>query len=96
MIVYGHRGSQGEAPENTIAGCRHAVSRGVRHFEIDLRLSKDGHLVVLHDERLKRTAGAPGKVSDYTARELARLDARLSGTPWPNRRQTGSRRWMHW
>ena len=89
MIVYGHRGARGEAPENTIAGCRHAVGRGVRHFEIDLRLSKDNQLVVAHDERLKRTTAAAGKVTSLSARELARLDARNSGPPWPNRRETG-------
>jgi glycerophosphoryl diester phosphodiesterase len=89
VIVYGHRGARGEAPENTIAGGAHAVARGVRHLEIDLRLSKDEQLVVLHDERLKRTAAAAGKVSDYTAQELAALDARADGPPWPNKRRTG-------
>jgi glycerophosphoryl diester phosphodiesterase len=89
MIVYGHRGARGEAPENTIAGCRHAVDRGTRHFEIDLRLSKDKQLVVVHDERLKRTAATAGKVGDYTARELARLHASASGPPWSGRRHTG-------
>ena len=75
MIVYGHRGARGEAPENTIAGCRHAFERGARHLEIDLRLSKDQQLVVLHDDRLRRTAAVRGKVSHYTAKELAALDA---------------------
>jgi glycerophosphoryl diester phosphodiesterase len=89
MIVYGHRGAQGESPENTIAGCKHAVARGVRHLEIDLRLSKDMELVVIHDDRLKRTARVRGNVMDYSASELARLDARGSGPPWPSKRQTG-------
>ena len=89
MIVYGHRGAAGEAPENTIAGGKHAVARGVRHLEIDLQLSNDGELVVIHDDRLKRTTGVRGRVANYGARELARLDARASGTPWPNKRHTG-------
>ncbi|MCZ6831449.1 MAG: glycerophosphodiester phosphodiesterase [Gammaproteobacteria bacterium] len=89
MIVYGHRGAQGEAPENTIAGCKHAVARGVRHLEIDLRLSKDLELVVIHDDRLKRTARVRGTVLDLTAKELAKLDARGSGPPWPSKKQTG-------
>ena len=89
MIVYGHRGARGEAPENTIAGCRHAVARGVRHLEIDLHLSKDGELVVVHDATIKKTVGGPGKVASFTARELAKMDARASGTPWPNKRGTG-------
>ena len=89
MIVYGHRGARGEAPENTIAGCQHAVARGVRHLEIDLQLSSDGQLVVLHDTSIKRTVGSRGKVADFSARELAKMDARASGTPWPNKRGTG-------
>ena len=99
MIVYGHRGARGEAPENTIAGCRHALARGVQHIEIDLRLSRDGALVVLHDETLTRTVGTGGrmdepkaaelKVSELTAAELARLDARADGPPWPDSQDTG-------
>ena len=89
MIIYGHRGAQGESPENTIAGLRHGIERGVRHVEIDLRLSKDKQLVVIHDERLKRTTGVRGKVSGLTAAELARLDARGSGTPWPGKKAVG-------
>jgi glycerophosphoryl diester phosphodiesterase len=89
MRVYGHRGAQGEAPENTIAGCKHAAERGVRHLEIDLRLSKDLELVVIHDDRLKRTVGASGTVLDMTAKELSKLDARGAGPPWPNKRNTG-------
>ena len=38
MIVYGHRGAKGEAPENTLAGFTHAYRHGVRHFELDLSL----------------------------------------------------------
>ena len=87
MIVVGHRGAQGEAPENTIDGVRHAIERGVRHLEIDLRLDGNGELVVLHDEKLKRTTGAKGKVGDYSVTQLARLDARKVGPPWP--RKTG-------
>ena len=64
MIVVGHRGAQGEAPENTVAGVRHAIDRGVRHLEIDLRLSSDGRLVVLHDDKLKRTTGDRRRVGD--------------------------------
>ena len=89
MIVYGHRGARGEAPENTIAGARHAVSRGVRHLEIDLRLSADGQLVVVHDPGLKRTTGERGKVAGTGAARLGRLDARADGPPWPNKRGTG-------
>jgi glycerophosphoryl diester phosphodiesterase len=89
VIVIGHRGAQGEAPENTVAGVQHAIARGVRHLEIDLRLSADNTLVVVHDDRLKRTTGAPGRVGEMTVSQLARLDARKTGPPWPSRRGTG-------
>ncbi len=89
MIVYGHRGARGEAPENTIAGAKHAAARGVRYLEIDLHLSADNQLVVVHDSTLKRTTGVRGQVSSLSAKELAGLDGRYSGTPWPNKRQTG-------
>ncbi len=89
MIVYGHRGARGEAPENTIAGARHAVERGTRQLEIDLRLSADGQLVVMHDDTLRRTTGETGKVAAHSARTLGKLDARADGPPWPNKRGTG-------
>lgn len=90
MIVYGHRGAAGECPENTIASCRHAIKRGVRHIEIDLQLSCDGEIVIIHDTTLKRTAGVSGKVNTYTAAALKRLDNRASGPTWPNKRDTGT------
>ena len=89
MIVVGHRGAQGEAPENTVAGVHHAISRGVRHLEIDLRLSGDGQLVVHHDDKLARTTGERGRIGDLSAAQLAKLDARGSGPPWPRRKDCG-------
>tara|TARA_R110000822_G_scaffold159476_17_gene299350 strand:- start:446 stop:1207 length:762 start_codon:yes stop_codon:yes gene_type:complete len=89
MLVYGHRGAGGEAPENTIAGCKHAIARGVQYLELDMRLSKDDQLVMLHDDTVNRTTDQQGKVSTYTVAELKKMDARRSGTPWPNKRDTG-------
>ncbi|MDX1633378.1 MAG: glycerophosphodiester phosphodiesterase [Marinobacter sp.] len=83
MIVYGHRGAKGEAPENTLASFRHAYRHGIRHFELDLLLSKDGVPVIIHDQTLERTTGHSGKVADLTAAELAKLDARRNTSPWP-------------
>lgn len=83
MIVYGHRGAKGEAPENTMASFRHAYLHGIRHFELDLLLSKDGVPVIIHDLTLDRTTGREGKVADLTAAELAQLDARRNTVPWP-------------
>ena len=67
ILVYGHRGAAGEAPENTIAGCRHAIDRGVRYIELDLRLTKDRQLVVIHDVSVDRTTAQKGKVERYNA-----------------------------
>ena len=89
MQIYGHRGAAGEAPENTIAGCLHAIECGVKYIEIDLRLSSDDQLIVLHDTTLRRTAGVKGKPSKYTARELAGMDARADGPPWPRKKDCG-------
>lgn len=85
MIVYGHRGAKGEAPENTMAGFTHAYRHGIRHFEFDLVLSKDGKPVIIHDLTVDRTTGQKGAVANYTTDELAAMDARRNGTPWPRK-----------
>lgn len=85
MIIYGHRGAKGEAPENTLAGFLHAYRHGIRHFEFDLMLSKDGIPVIIHDLTVDRTTGQSGNVADYTAKELAGMDARSNTTPWSKR-----------
>lgn len=83
MIVYGHRGAKGEAPENTLPGFRHAHRQGVRHFELDLVLSRDGIPVLVHDLTTERTTGQKGNVGHYTAAELADMDARRNTSTWP-------------
>ncbi|HKK55503.1 glycerophosphodiester phosphodiesterase [Marinobacter sp.] len=84
MIVYGHRGAKGEAPENSLAGFRHAFRHGIRHFELDLVLSKDGKPVIIHDLTVDRTTDQTGEVYKYTASELAGMDARRNTTAWPS------------
>lgn len=85
MIVYGHRGAKGEAPENSLAGFRHAYRHGIRHFELDLVLSKDGIPVIIHDLTVDRTTGKTGEVNSYTAAELEGMDARRNAVAWPNK-----------
>jgi glycerophosphoryl diester phosphodiesterase len=70
-----HRGANRVAPENTIAAFRKAVELGADGFELDLQLSKDNVPVIIHDEKLERTTGAPGLVKDLTLAELKSLDA---------------------
>src|SRR5690554_1379780 len=84
MLIFGHRGARNEAPENTVAGFVHAYRNGIRHFELDLQLSADRQIVVLHDKTLERTTGQPGKVAETTAEQLAQLDARHNTPPWPD------------
>lgn len=81
MLLYGHRGARGEAPENTLAGFRHLRDLDIQRVELDLRLSKDQQLMVLHDKTLERTIlKAEGPVSDFTAEELAKLEAKQTLT----------------
>jgi glycerophosphoryl diester phosphodiesterase len=87
MIIYGHRGAKGEAPENTLPGFIHAYRQGIRHFELDLVLSKDGIPVLVHDLTVDRTTGQKGNVGNYTAAELENMDARRNTSVWP--RKTG-------
>lgn len=62
-------------PENTLAAFEHGAACGVDGFEFDVRLARDGELVVIHDEVLDRTTDASGPVSALTSDELARVDA---------------------
>jgi glycerophosphoryl diester phosphodiesterase len=71
----GHRGACGHAPENTLASMRKALELEVHGFEFDIRLSKDGVPVVIHDETLERTTSGVGEVSDYTFEQLQAFDA---------------------
>ena len=89
MLVYGHRGAAGEAPENTIAAFRHAIERGTQYVELDIHLSKDGQLIVVHDDKVNRTTGQKGRVNTFSAAELKKMDARQGTPPWPNKKLTG-------
>ncbi len=62
-------------PENTLKAFRHAIRSGAQVLEIDLRATKDGHLVVIHDRTLERTTNGRGLVCARTLAELKRLDA---------------------
>lgn len=81
-LIYGHRGAKGEAPENTLASFQQCLGHGVRRCELDLHLSKDGELMVIHDPTLKRTTGRRGKVAEHEAAELVLYDARHGGPAW--------------
>ncbi|REE82711.1 glycerophosphoryl diester phosphodiesterase [Paenibacillus taihuensis] len=71
-----HRGASGLAPENTMAAFQEAMRFPfVQWIELDVQLSKDGIPVVIHDDSLRRTARTAGRVNDYTAEQLGKMDA---------------------
>ncbi|GAX89052.1 hypothetical protein EFBL_0666 [Effusibacillus lacus] len=75
MLIFGHRGSAGTHPENTMISFEEAARAGADGIELDIQLSKDGVPVVIHDEKLDRTTNGTGWVKDRTFYELKQLDA---------------------
>jgi len=73
--IYGHRGAMGDYPENTILSFKQAINHGVDGIELDVQLTKDGEIVVIHDEKLNRTTTGTGYVKDYTLEELKQYSA---------------------
>ncbi len=78
--VWAHRGASGYVPENTIEAFRKAAEMGADGVELDIQLSNDGELVVIHDESVDRVSDGSGWVRDYTLAELKILDV---GKPIP-------------
>ncbi len=74
-LLVAHRGGAGQGPENTIAAIVNALRLNVPVIEIDVQLSADRQLVLLHDPNLVRTTNSTGKVSELSAAQLARIDA---------------------
>lgn len=74
-LPIGHRGLLDLAPENTMPGFELAVRRGIPIVEFDVRLTKDGVPVVIHDDTVDRTTDGHGRVRDYSFEDLRRLDA---------------------
>lgn len=74
-LVMGHRGAMGYAPENTMASFELARKMGVDAIELDVHLSADGQLVVIHDESVDRTTDGTGAVNHLSLAELKALDA---------------------
>lgn len=75
LINFAHRGSSAICPENTMAAFAKGLEQGATGIETDVQMTKDGRLVLIHDESVARTTGAEGLVKDYTYDELAKLDA---------------------
>jgi glycerophosphoryl diester phosphodiesterase len=74
-LIIGHRGASAEAPENTLAAFALALDQEADGIELDVRLSADGHVVVIHDRTVDRTTNARGKVSQLSLAALKSLNA---------------------
>ena len=74
QVAY-HRGANRYAPENTLPAIRKAVELGADFIEIDIRTTKDNHLVLMHDSTVNRTTNGQGRVRDLTLAEIEKLDA---------------------
>lgn len=75
VAIVAHRGLEAGVPENTLAAFRYAVARGVPVIEIDLRVTRDAQLVVIHDETVDRTTNGRGRVAGLKLAEIKKLDA---------------------
>lgn len=73
MEIWAHRGCSYRYPENTLSSFREACRYEITGIELDIQLSKDGELMVIHDEKVDRTTDGSGRVADMTLRELKRL-----------------------
>ncbi|MEA2053082.1 MAG: glycerophosphodiester phosphodiesterase family protein [Euryarchaeota archaeon] len=73
--VLGHRGCAGIEPENTMRAFKRAMNLGVDFIELDVRMSRDKKLVVIHDDKVDRTTNDNGYVRDLTFEEIRKLDA---------------------
>jgi glycerophosphoryl diester phosphodiesterase len=80
-LCFAHRGGAALWPENTLLALRGAVELGVSYLETDVHLTRDGHLVVFHDQRLERTTDGYGFIRDFSLSELQELDAGFRFSP---------------
>lgn len=87
MEIIAHRGASFDAPENTLAAVRLGWEQSADAVEVDVHLSRDGKLVVIHDDNTSQVAGVPRKVQAQTLSELKALDIGR----WKGRRWTGER-----
>lgn len=73
--IWAHRGASGSSPENTLPAFELAIEQGADGLEFDVQLTRDDHVVVIHDETLERTTDGHGWVADHSLEDLKKLDA---------------------
>jgi glycerophosphoryl diester phosphodiesterase len=75
VLNIAHRGASGTFPENTLSAFRAAIDAGADMCELDVQLTRDGNVVVIHDDTVERTTDGKGEIAELTLEELKRLDA---------------------
>jgi len=73
--LLGHRGARARSPENTLSSLRYALRAGAAGFEFDVRVTADGHAVLMHDETVDRTTDGSGRLAEMTLQQVRQLDA---------------------
>ncbi len=74
VLIFAHRGASKLAPENTLRAFQKAIELGADYVEFDVHETKDGEIVIIHDDDVERTAGVKGKIKEMTLKELKELD----------------------
>ncbi|MBS4200564.1 glycerophosphodiester phosphodiesterase [Bacillus sp. FJAT-49732] len=82
--IFGHRGCMGIYPENTMISFKKAIEQGVDGLEIDVHMTKDGEIVVIHDEKLDRTTDGMGYIKDLSLAEIKEYSAGAKFTHLPH------------
>ncbi|MEK7287388.1 MAG: glycerophosphodiester phosphodiesterase family protein [Elusimicrobiota bacterium] len=75
-FLIAHRGASGYAPENTLAAFKLALDMGARFIELDVHQTKDGQVVVIHDDNLKRFGGVNKKINNLTLEEISKVSVK--------------------
>ncbi len=89
-FVVAHRGASAERPEHTLAAYELALQEGADGVECDVRLTRDGHLVCVHDRQVDRTSNGTGLVSEMTLAQMRELDYGSWHAGWRRRPATGA------
>src|SRR5580658_5587834 len=83
IVVIAHRGAHREAPENTLASLEKAIEIGCDYVELDVRRTKDGALVIMHDNSVNRMTNGKGKIADLTLAEIRKFEVKSRhGAKW--------------
>jgi glycerophosphoryl diester phosphodiesterase len=89
VVIMGHRGAPAYEPENTLRSIKAALDMGAAAVEVDVQLTRDGELAVIHDDTVDRTTNGTGPVRDFTLAQLQKLDAG-KGEPVPSLTQVAA------